>query len=728
MRHEDITIILGVDAKHLEELRLVWPTWMRFKPELKRMPCVVFYDYTQVKEGDMKFLKEHPAVRFAPWQMTNAENQREKMLTGFVKLPAAEVKTPWYLKVDTDVIATDSGEWIKNEWFLPDDHGRTPVFIAVPWGYTKPRNLMEMLDDWADRVPELAKYPRLNLPYGDQGNVLRHHRITSWLFFGRTDWTQKVAAFLGPDGRLPYPSQDSFMFYCAKRLRCYYVRVGLKKLGWDHRRVRRLRLEQETPKDIEIKESQQSRGVIYYNRGTGCTVRLLVSMMSLRKHYAGPITILSEGEESHPYCERIGKALGVRVKRWESGVSPGKNAAFLAKTLLNQGTPYDITLAIDSDTLILGAIEELFDAAEKGSFCVAHFANRLTTRGVLNRRLRRWADIAQSDLEAAIRFGPAINTGVMAFTKDASIFQEWYTLAEKGRHHFIPDEVSCQLLLHRHKHQIVDGRWNRSCKHDNPDLPDTKIIHYHGKKHCRDGLPFHGRKWVMAFQEAYRANTAEIRSWAPAGDIRLEKFLRRHSKKGNEQSEKNRQTVPGEVEALRIVLGAGRTNYPGWRSTDRNELNITRERDFRRILERQRADRFLAEHVWEHLKNDEVTKANALAFKFLKPGGLLRIAVPDGLHPDSNYLDHVKPNGSGPSAQDHHQLFNHRTLTASLEATGFVVKKLEYWDETRTFHCHSWNPLDGHVKRSSKHDRRNREKPLSYTSLIVDAYKPRLSI
>lgn len=241
MKLHDITLVIGVDAAHREELRWVWPTWMRFKPELREMPTVVFYDANQVRPDDLHFLRGHPNLRTVPWELPNAWNQRERMLTGFVHVPAREVATTWYLKLDTDVVATGAGEWLKPEWFEPDASGEPPVFISAKWHYTKPRFVMDLLDHWGDGVPELADRPRLNFPYSSTDSKLRHPRIISWLFFGRTDWTRKVAALVAPDGRLPFPSQDSFMFYCAERLGCRYIRERMADYNWAHKRFRHIR-------------------------------------------------------------------------------------------------------------------------------------------------------------------------------------------------------------------------------------------------------------------------------------------------------------------------------------------------------------------------------------------------------------------------------------------------------------------------------------------------------
>ena len=175
---------------------------------------------------------------------------------------------------------------------------------------------------------------------------------------------------------------------------------------------------------------------------------------------------------------------------------------------------------------------------------------------------------------------------------------------------------------------------------------------------------------------------------------------------------------------VKVVLGAADTKMPGWITTGIWTLDVTRAGHFERLLGQRKADAFLAEHVWEHLDATATLCANANCFRFLRPGGHLRIAVPDGLHPDSAYIEHVRPGGTGAGAHDHKWLYNHAQLSASLEQAGFNVKLLEWWDEQGEFHCVDWDSHDGHVERSKRFDPRNQGGALKYTSLIVDAVKP----
>lgn len=176
--------------------------------------------------------------------------------------------------------------------------------------------------------------------------------------------------------------------------------------------------------------------------------------------------------------------------------------------------------------------------------------------------------------------------------------------------------------------------------------------------------------------------------------------------------------------ARKIVIGASGISFPGWFSTGKEMLDIRDRKSFARYWRPNSRSAFLAEHVWEHLAPEEAAGAIANCFEFLEPGGRLRIAVPDGLHPDPDYVERVRPGGTGAGAEDHKVLYTFRTLRTLMEGTGFTVELLEYWDEGRTFHFREWSSEDGHILRSKRFDPRNRENPLAYTSLIADARKP----
>lgn len=238
----ELTLLLAVDSDHIQELETVWPTWKRFRPEFATMPIVVSYDANSSDdESRIHQIIDSPNLRTIPWTMKEAADQRELMLTSFVHSAAREVRTRWYLKLDTDVVAVSSDPWLDPAWFEESEDGRLPAFISSPWGYTKPANALETLDDWGDSVESLSNHPRLDIPYDARNERVRHPRIISWCFYGRTDWTREVTTYV--NGRLPVPSHDTFLFYCAARRGDEFRKAKMKKYGWEHissrRRLRR---------------------------------------------------------------------------------------------------------------------------------------------------------------------------------------------------------------------------------------------------------------------------------------------------------------------------------------------------------------------------------------------------------------------------------------------------------------------------------------------------------
>lgn len=178
-----------------------------------------------------------------------------------------------------------------------------------------------------------------------------------------------------------------------------------------------------------------------------------------------------------------------------------------------------------------------------------------------------------------------------------------------------------------------------------------------------------------------------------------------------------------EGQPKRIIVGTSGMNAKGWTSTDRNVIDLLREDTWLQFFEPDEVDAILAEHVWEHLTPASATLAAQVCHKFLKPGGYLRVAVPDGLHPESSYIGWVKPGGTGAGADDHQVLYTYRSLQDVFRSVGFDTRLYEYFDEDGKFHFADWNPSDGMIHRSKRFDKRNAGGRLVYTSLILDAIK-----
>lgn len=175
---------------------------------------------------------------------------------------------------------------------------------------------------------------------------------------------------------------------------------------------------------------------------------------------------------------------------------------------------------------------------------------------------------------------------------------------------------------------------------------------------------------------------------------------------------------------VRIVVGSGGIHYEGWLSTDQDDLDLLKFRDWSGLFGPNSIDAILAEHVWEHLAKEGALIAARNCFRLLKPGGYIRVAVPDGNHPDPDYIDLVRPGGAGSGSDDHKVLYTFTDLKKIFVSVGFEVDLLEYFDETGDFRFSDWDPEAGMIRRSRRFDPRNVDGELGYTSIILDARKP----
>ncbi len=174
---------------------------------------------------------------------------------------------------------------------------------------------------------------------------------------------------------------------------------------------------------------------------------------------------------------------------------------------------------------------------------------------------------------------------------------------------------------------------------------------------------------------------------------------------------------------IKIVVGAGPTKYKGWFSTDIVTLDVTNEIHFKKYFKKKRIHKVLAEHVLEHLTKTELELMINNFHKYSSKDINIRIAVPDGFHKDKEYIDRVKPGGTGEGAEDHKHLFNYKSLAGLFEKQNFKAKLVEFWDEEGNFNQGYTNDENGFVKRSFINDRRNSDGNPHYTSLIIDFSK-----
>lgn len=245
----DFTVVLGVDTKTIESFNLVVPTWREHKPSLFLRPWVVFYDGLtkyDVVNLMISIGKEHTSTVVA-WPPNGVvyprdnltkwtKSQRAKMLAGFVYMPRY-VYTPYWLKLDLDVIAASWDDWVDPDWF----DGNLAI-IAPSWSYSKPSDCMLKMDAWVKKYPDIihvdglfANTTPLNLKPEPGSDKVIHPRICSWCAFFNTAFTRRCLRAAHDSlglGQIPIDSQDGFHFYCATRAGYPIRTVQMKRRGW----------------------------------------------------------------------------------------------------------------------------------------------------------------------------------------------------------------------------------------------------------------------------------------------------------------------------------------------------------------------------------------------------------------------------------------------------------------------------------------------------------------
>lgn len=289
-----------------------------------------------------------------------------------------------------------------------------------------------------------------------------------------------------------------------------------------------------------------NKGIIYFNQGTKCLTRLCVSIHSLRKVYNGAVTVIHVGDvpdSIRGYIARMGCAF--------LNIPATGEAPLVRKAQMWRYSPYDLTMFIDADTLIVGRVDEYFHLIAEYGFCTGWFAGWKTTGGTMSGRIKAMEKCtSKEEVLHALEYGYATNTGIFGFKKDHAILPAWEKLtreAHKSGCSPIPDELACQMLLPYHRHWLAPIKWGVSVnKSSEEHYADMRIIHYHGRKHVRE-LPI-----CSPWKQEFKAVLRECPEVAEYADRRLRRYM----------GEKRETTLVTAVDAKYLL--ALKKNYEGW--------------------------------------------------------------------------------------------------------------------------------------------------------------------
>lgn len=279
-------------------------------------------------------------------------------------------------------------------------------------------------------------------------------------------------------------------------------------------------------------------GVTYMLTGDKHACLLVVSLMTLRRHYSGPVCLICGDRESLCYADRISaseRLVGnkLEIVTWKAPVGGGKGLQHGNKANVFDLSPFDRTVFLDADTTVHGKINELLPQANTEEIRLTQFADWVSNGTRIKKRLEQYRELLPSEVAVMNAAAyPALNTGTFGFTKRSKRYFAELKRVCKALPVFMCDELAAQLIFVNFPHVVLDDRWNWSPVYSKRAALDARIVHYHGAGHCRLNKGCGASIWTLEFLEAWAQDLAGIREWAPAGDRHLRKWMESVKLKG----------------------------------------------------------------------------------------------------------------------------------------------------------------------------------------------------
>ena len=250
-------------------------------------------------------------------------------------------------------------------------------------------------------------------------------------------------------------------------------------------------------------KSNESMGVLFFNLGNRCMLRAFVAMYTLRKYYAGEAAImLSEDDEfSNVVIDNL-KPFNITPHFYKPVVKCRKNTGYTIKPDVLRQSPFYTTIYSDTDVIFKADPSVIFNTVKENKLVLTRYRDWVTTGRGMSKRIKSLSDMLPPEqIQAALDYGTAINTGVVGYqaSEIKDFFDDWVKTTLKGEGRFIIDELVCQCICYKYEHAILEAAWNYSCREK--DFTNSKIIHFHGRKHARPERFASGKLWLEQYDE-----------------------------------------------------------------------------------------------------------------------------------------------------------------------------------------------------------------------------------
>jgi len=235
----------------------------------------------------------------------------------------------------------------------------------------------------------------------------------------------------------------------------------------------------------QINLNKKNTGVLFFNFGSSCAMRLTICMYTLRKYYNGnAVLLLQQNEEHTDRIKEKAEQIGIDVELVNLDRICDRNFKSVLAPKVLKISPYEASVQIDADASFRASPRPILDRCYDYGVLVSHFCDWMSNGSIMKNRISSFADvISQEDLFGSLNRRPAINCGVVGYRHGiGDDFQkEWDDLTNKTAGRFIAEEIACQCVFWKHPHYLAPSEWNASVVWG--DLDSAKIIHYHGHKH-----------------------------------------------------------------------------------------------------------------------------------------------------------------------------------------------------------------------------------------------------
>lgn len=263
-------------------------------------------------------------------------------------------------------------------------------------------------------------------------------------------------------------------------------------------------------------------GIVYQLTGMWTAELAVVSIWSLRQHYDGPITLFATDD-----CIDAARAIAadsrLRVDMQRTVLPKvGKRPHWVAKTFTYLLSPYDYTIYLDSDTVILDDPTPLFGnlvLAQCNAWRIRDDFRYPRSVRIQAKRFRGYSPVLEQMIGRMLDHnGYVVNNGMVSFARNHPLMRELHHLCIGLGHDRLHDEIAMQICLPAYDDvRWVDGRWNALVAYEQ-QWEERKIAHYHHKYYAySDRSPDHGpetyRPHLLA---ALSANAAAMREWIGA--------------------------------------------------------------------------------------------------------------------------------------------------------------------------------------------------------------------